>query len=221
MEVTPEKRKEIEEKLKNMSPEELLELQKQQCVFCQIVAGKIPAKKIYEDEICIVALDINPASRGHIIIVPKEHYVIFPQVPDEIIGHLYKISKKLSKILLRSLKIKGTTIFVANGPMAGQKAQHVMLHLIPRKEGDGIIKFEEKLIDKEMLNKVKIAIQPKLSEILGIKIEEQKTLDLQEESFRKVEKEEKKEIEQEPKENKKVEEVEGDVSLDDIANLFK
>ncbi|MBU0461615.1 MAG: HIT domain-containing protein [Nanoarchaeota archaeon] len=56
-----------EEDLKNMSPEELRELQKQNCVFCHIAAGKVPAKKVYEDDRCLAILDINPANAGHVL----------------------------------------------------------------------------------------------------------------------------------------------------------
>ena len=102
--LTEEQRRELEEKLKNMSPEELREFQKQQCVFCQIIAGKIPSKMVFDDEQCVAVLDINPASPGHLLLLPKEHYAIMPQVPEELLNHLTIISKKLSQILLRALK---------------------------------------------------------------------------------------------------------------------
>ncbi len=62
---------ELQEKIKNMSPEELKEFQKQQCIFCQIISGKVASKKIYEDEKCIAILDINPANPGHLLLMPK------------------------------------------------------------------------------------------------------------------------------------------------------
>ena len=89
--MTEEQRKELEEKLKKMSPEELKEFQKQQCIFCQIIAGKVPSKKVYEDAQCIAVLDIAPASKGHLLIMPKEHYAIMPQIPDKEIGHIFFI----------------------------------------------------------------------------------------------------------------------------------
>ena len=93
--LTPEQQEELQEKLKNMSPEELQEFQKKQCIFCQIIAGKIPSKKIYEDEKCLAVLDINPAAKGHLLLLPKEHYAIMPQIPDKILSHLFLVSKKL------------------------------------------------------------------------------------------------------------------------------
>jgi len=171
-EMTEEQRKEMEEKLKNMSPEELREFQKQQCIFCQIISGKIPSKKIYEDDTCLAILDINPAAEGHLLIIPKEHYSIMPQMPAEELGHLFVVSRNLSKLLLKALKVDGTNLFVANGLPAGQKAQHFMIHMIPRKGSDGVLEIEEKLIDKEMVKKIKDAVEIKLNEILGIKMEQ-------------------------------------------------
>ncbi len=127
-----------EEDLKKMSPEQIAELQKQNCIFCHIVSGRVSSKKIYEDDKCLAILDINPANPGHILLMPKEHYQIMPLIPEELINHLFVISKHLSQAQLRALKAQGTTIMVANGLVAGQRAPHFMMHIIPRKEGDGV-----------------------------------------------------------------------------------
>lgn len=174
--MTEEQRKELEEKLKKMSPEELKEFQKQQCIFCQIIAGKVPSKKVYEDDKCIAVLDIAPASKGHLLIMPKEHYAIMPQIPDKEIGHLFLVSKYLSQVMLRVLKVSGTNVFVANGAVAGQRAQHFMLHLIPRKEGDKLLEVEEKLLPAELRTKVNDLIGKRLNALLGVKKETQATL---------------------------------------------
>lgn len=244
--LTEEQRKELEEKLKNMSPEELKEFQKQQCIFCQIISGKVPSKKIYEDEGCIAVLDINPAAKGHLLLLPKEHYAIMPQVPEQEINHLFIVAKKLSQVLLRELKVSGTNVFIANGLAAGQRAQHFMIHVIPRKEGDGVLEIEEKLVDKEMGGKVKSLVETKFNEIMGIKKEageegkglegvpakEENEVKKKEEEPKKEAKEEKVEEEKEKatkkkrRGKKKEEEPEKDdendkASLDDIASLFK
>ena len=169
--ITDEQRKALEEKIKHMSPEELREFQKQQCIFCQIIAGKVPAKKVYEDEKCIGVLDINPAAKGHVLIMPKEHYAIMPQIPDKEIGHLFLVSKYLSQAMLKVMKVPGTMVYVANGLAAGQKAQHFMVHLIPRTGNDGI-KFElpQKALAEDELQKMSSI----LSKALGAKFEEKK-----------------------------------------------
>jgi len=168
--MTEEQLQELQEKIKNMSPEELKEFQKKQCIFCHIISGKVQSKKIYEDDKCIAILDINPANPGHVLLLPKEHYSIMPQVPEEEISHLFMISKTISNAVLRSLGVQGTNIIVQNGIAAGQKAQHFMVHIIPRKEKDGL-NFE--LPQKEIPENELEAIRKKLETKLGA-IEEAK-----------------------------------------------
>ncbi len=172
--MTEEQAKALQEKIKNMSPEELKEFQKQQCIFCQIVAGKVPAKKVYGDEFCIAVMDINPATRGHILVIPKEHYAIMPQVPEKEAGHFFLVAKYLSQLQLRLLRTTGTTVFIANGQAAGQRSQHFMLHLIPRKEHDGLLPAEEKVIDLPIRSKVQQAVRKRFNELMGIKETETK-----------------------------------------------
>lgn len=135
---TPEQLAEMQERISKMSPEELKELQKQQCIFCQIIAGKVNSRKVYEDEKCIAVLDINPANPGHMLLMPKEHYPLMPLIPDELIGHLFMAAKALSRVLLTAVDAEGADIFIANGVAAGQRAQHFMLHIIPRRVGDAV-----------------------------------------------------------------------------------
>ncbi|MBI4152310.1 HIT family protein [Candidatus Woesearchaeota archaeon] len=168
-ELTEEQQKELEKKLKSLSPEELRQLQKQQCIFCQIISGKIPSKKIYEDPSCLAILDINPATKGHLLLLPKEHYAIMPQVPQKELGHLFSVSKVLSRLQLRALHVSGTNIFIANGVAAGQRAQHFLLHLLPRKEGDGLLPVKDTLIDASLPEKVKAAVQDRLAQLIGTK----------------------------------------------------
>ena len=221
--LTEEQRKALQEKLKNMSPEELREFQKQQCVFCQIVAGKIPSKKIYEDQHNLAILDINPAARGHLLLLPKEHYAIMPQLPGEQLGSLFLAAKKLSQLLLKALKVSGTNVLIANGLAAGQKSQHFMIHLIPRREGDHILNVEEKIMDTEARRKSVIAIENRLNQLVGIKKkvvnldEKQESISEEEPKVEKKEKGKKVALKKEAAPPEK----EGGVSLDDIASLFK
>ena len=249
--LTPEQQKELQEKLKNMSLEELLEFQKQQCIFCQIISGKIPSKKIYEDDKNIAILDINPAAKGHILLLPKEHYAIMPQIPEKEITNLFLQAKKMSQLILKALKVSGTNIFVANGLAAGQKAQHFMIHIIPRKEDDGILGIEEKLTDEEMRTKVKSLIENKFNELMGVKKEvveveekkgkkkkveekeeeapeekaeedqEEEDVEESEETDEDAEEQEDEEPEEESSEETEDDEEKEGTNLDDIANLFK
>ena len=150
-----------------------LEEIKKQCIFCHIVAGRVASKKVYEDDKITAILDINPANLGHILLMPKEHYAIMPQIPDDIIGHLGMMSKALSAAVLRAFKAQGTTIFVANGVAAGQRAQHFMMHVIPRMENDGIgIELPQRKINDDKLNEIKKALIPSIKNLLGKAVEE-------------------------------------------------
>lgn len=127
-----------EEELSAMSPEEIAEFQKKNCIFCQIATGKVPAKTVYSDDECAAVLDINPATKGHILLMPKEHYSVMPQVPEYVLEHVSMVAKGLSQASLKALRCRGTTIFIANGVAAGQRAPHFMMHIIPRYDGDGL-----------------------------------------------------------------------------------
>ena len=136
--ISEEQLKALQEKIKQMSPEELKEFQRKQCIFCQIVQGKVQSRKIYEDEKALAILDINPANPGHTLLMTKEHYSIMPQLPDDEIAHIFMVAKSLSNSMLKSIDAQGTNIIVMNGIAAGQRAQHFMVHVIPRKDKDGV-----------------------------------------------------------------------------------
>ena len=235
-ELSEEQRKALMEKLKNMSPEELKDFQKKQCIFCQIVGGKMEAKMVFEDDNVIAVLDINPANMGHILVMPKEHYAIMPQIPDDEMRHLGVVVKKLSLVLLKALKPQGTTVFIANGMVAGQRAQHFMIHIIPRSEKDGVgLEIPQREVNEDELRTLRESVQNKVNQLFGIKKEvvmekkkkalpadEAKTDDFSnEKSEKKKENENKiKKIEKEepPKERMG---TSSKPSLDDIAELFK
>lgn len=173
MEVSKEQADALQEKVKNMSPEELREFQKQQCIFCHIISGKVSSKKVYEDDKCMAILDINPANPGHIVLLPKEHYAIMPQLNDEEISHLFMTAKHLSHALLKALKAEGINIFIANGIAAGQRAQHFMIHIIPRKENDSLnLDIPQQNINENDLNKLSDMLTKAIAEKIGAGFEE-------------------------------------------------
>src|SRR3989338_1679315 len=220
-----------EEDLKKMTPEEMREFQKKQCIFCHIIAGKIPSKKVYEDDRIIAILDINPATPGHVLVMPKEHYMIMPQMNDDDIKHIYVTAKVISQAQLRGLSVEGTNVFIANGYVAGQKAQHFMLHVIPRLQNDGLdFNLTESTMPRETLEKYRIALGKRLSDLMGVefKRDTQRTAVVQqkiEPSITKTDKNEE-DIQEEQEIEGEIEEVEAEKSqangtdLDRIASLF-
>ncbi|MEM2139343.1 MAG: HIT domain-containing protein [Candidatus Woesearchaeota archaeon] len=155
----------------NLSPQEIAELQKKNCIFCKIIKREIPSYEIYRDDKVIVILDINPANEGHCLVMPLEHYQILPQIPENLIKHMGIIAKRTSKLLLKSLGIKGTTMFIANGAIAGQKSPHFMLHLISRKPNDMLFNIPKKNIDQKKLEEIKQKLQIRMMQMTGKRLE--------------------------------------------------
>ena len=106
------------------------------CIFCKILAGEIPSYKVYEDDDFLVILDAGPASRGHALIIPKEHYKNLYELPEELAAKAFVLGKKLITELKRILGADGYNLVQNNGAVAGQTVDHFHLHLIPRYEGD-------------------------------------------------------------------------------------
>jgi histidine triad (HIT) family protein len=158
-----------EEDIRNMSPEQLRQLQKQQCIFCAIIAKRVQARIVYEDEQVMGVLDINPANPGHVLLMPKEHYSVSPQMPDELFAHIGMIAKGLSKAMLRALGAQGTTVLAANGVAAGQRASHFMMHVIPRREGDNVgIMPQQGQMGEEQLRQFQDKLRPMVQKAMGV-----------------------------------------------------
>ncbi len=154
--------------VENLSEEEIkkrIELMKENCVFCKIIKKEFDSKVVFEDDLCLAILDINPATQGHLLLMPKEHYMLMPMVPDEVLGHLSVISKYLSDLLKETFNVKDVTIYMANGAAAGQQSQHFMIHIIPRYDGDGIdfnLNSDEKNYSDDELENLAIKLRKAL-----------------------------------------------------------
>ena len=107
------------------------------CIFCKIAAGEIPSKTIYEDEQFRVIMDISPATKGHALILPKEHYPNLYEIPEEVAADAMKLAKKLAKKMTDALQCDGFNLVQNNGEVAGQTVFHFHMHLIPRYKNDG------------------------------------------------------------------------------------
>ncbi len=129
---------EVKERLKNLTPEQMQELVKQQCIFCKIVAGEIPAYKIYEDNNFLAFLDANPSNAGHTLVIPNQHFSVLPQLPDNLAAALLVLVKRLASTIFETTKAEGITILQRNGQVAGQVVSHVHFHIIPRYTDDKI-----------------------------------------------------------------------------------
>jgi histidine triad (HIT) family protein len=110
------------------------------CIFCSIIAGDIPAHKVYEDAGYLAFLDIFPASKGHTLIIPKAHHADIHSMPADIYGGMAAIAKKVADLLMNKLSSEGTTIFQMNREAGWQTVFHAHMHVIPRWSGDALHK---------------------------------------------------------------------------------
>ena len=111
------------------------------CLFCKIVSGDIPSYKIYEDEIVIAFLDINPDSNGHTLIIPKKHYLDMDDIPLDTLNHIFKVAKELKVKLDSKLNTDGLTFVQNNGYI--QEVKHFHLHLKPYYKDNKLKSVEE------------------------------------------------------------------------------
>ena len=105
------------------------------CIFCKIANGGIPSKTIYEDEKFRVILDLGPATKGHALILPKEHYANLYELPEEMAGDVMKLAQKMATQITEKLGCEGFNLVQNNGEAAGQTVHHFHMHVIPRYEG--------------------------------------------------------------------------------------
>ena len=110
------------------------------CIFCKIIAGEIPSYTIYEDEEFKVILDINPASKGHALILPKVHYANLYEIDEEVAARAMKLAKKLASRMTDVLGCDGFNLLQNNHEAAGQTVFHFHMHLIPRYENADVNK---------------------------------------------------------------------------------
>ena len=113
-------------------------MRNENCIFCQILNGDIPSTKVYEDDQFVIMLDIGPASFGHALILPKDHYANIFEMPEEVLSKSICLAKTFGEKLVKALGADGLNLVQNNGTAAGQTVFHYHLHLIPRYDGDSV-----------------------------------------------------------------------------------
>lgn len=136
----------------------------QDCVFCKIVNKELPCYKIYEDDLVLAFLDVNPVSLGHTLVIPKKHYENIFDIDSETFQRIAEVSRIIAERMVRNLDgVLGVNLFQSNGKVAEQVVMHSHTHLIPRRENDSfrinsVLKSIELKDDqfKIILKKIKI-----------------------------------------------------------------
>lgn len=112
-------------------------MRKDDCIFCKIANGEIPSKTLYEDANFRVILDMGPATRGHALILPKEHADNLYELPEELAAKALPVARKVGARMKEKLHCDGLNLVQNNGEVAGQTVMHFHMHMIPRYADDG------------------------------------------------------------------------------------
>ncbi|NTV79508.1 MAG: HIT domain-containing protein [Clostridiales bacterium] len=126
------------------------------CIFCKLANKVFATNVIYEDEDFTVILDNGPATRGHALILPKEHYANLYEIPEELVGKAFVLAKKMAVKMTGLLKCEGFNLVQNNGTVAGQTVFHFHIHLIPRYSQDHQnILWEPRIVEQNELEELK------------------------------------------------------------------
>ena len=107
------------------------------CLFCDIVAKKIPAYVVGEDEHAIAFLDIHPRAQGHTLVIPRAHASTIIDLPEGEVGPLFSFVRRMAVTLVEKLGAEGLTIGINHGKVSGQEVEHLHVHMVPRFRNDG------------------------------------------------------------------------------------
>ena len=116
------------------------------CIFCRIIEGSLPSSTVYEDNVCVAFMDIQPVNPGHVLVVPKAHSKDLSDLPADTGAHLFQVAQRIAVHMPEvDVKCEGINLLLAHREAAGQEVFHAHLHVIPRYKGDGFeIKFGSK-----------------------------------------------------------------------------
>lgn len=109
------------------------------CTFCRIVAGDAPAHVVLDDDVAVGFLDVRPLFPGHVLLVPREHVEILPDLPPALVGPLFQRAQRLAGAMVEVLGAQGS--FVAMNNTVSQSVPHLHVHVVPRTKGDGLRGF--------------------------------------------------------------------------------
>ena len=123
------------------------------CIFCKIIAKEIPSNIVYEDDEVLAILDLAQTTKGHTLVMPKEHYSDITEIPFEKLSHLMDVTRTLAQKINDRLHANGFNILINTKEAAGQTVMHMHVHIIPRyDENDGIkIEFSENKFDMQSI----------------------------------------------------------------------
>ena len=139
-------------------------MKKDDCIFCKLANGVIPTNSLYEDDVVKVIFDAGPASSGHVLILPKEHFDNVYALDDDTAAHVFQVAVKVAKALKEGLNLEGLNIVQNNGEIAGQTVFHFHMHIIPRYKGDTVnVGWKPGEVTDEEIEEIKSLVWPRIS----------------------------------------------------------
>lgn len=134
------------------------------CIFCKLAAGDIPTNTVYEDDTFRVIMDASPATRGHSLIIPKDHFANLYEMDEEVAAKAMKLAKKMAVHMKEKLNCDGFNLLQNNEETAGQTVFHFHMHLIPRYKEDGVgITWTPGSLTDEVKEEILSKVQAELS----------------------------------------------------------
>jgi len=136
------------------------------CLFCRIVSGEVPAALVYVDENSVAFLDHRPLFHGHTLLVPREHVETLVDLPQPLVGKFFEAAQSLARAVQHAMKAEGT--FVAMNNRVSQSVPHLHVHIVPRRKKDGLKGFfwpRTKYQDEEEMKVVQRKIAASLKEV--------------------------------------------------------
>ena len=127
---------------------------KDDCIFCKLANGVFETNTLYVDDQFRVIFDASPATKGHVLIIPKEHYANAFEMPEELIADAYKLAKKIATALKEITGCEGINILQNNGEVAGQTVFHFHIHIIPRYEKSEMIQWTPGELDQAVVDEI-------------------------------------------------------------------
>ncbi|MCR4368905.1 MAG: HIT family protein [archaeon] len=134
-----------------------------ECIFCKIVSGEIPAKKIFENEATFAFLDINPSAKGHSLVIPKNHHATMLDIPEAELKDVISTVQKVGAAIMKATNADGFNVLQNNREAAGQVIPHLHFHVIPRTIGDSLkLSFGSQKAEEEELKEYEKRVKEQL-----------------------------------------------------------
>jgi len=129
------------------------------CIFCKVVEGELPSYKIYEDKRILAFLDINPVNKGHVLVIPKEHFNKLTDAPKDLLKDMIVAVQVIANGVMEAVGAEGFILCVNNGRVSGQLVDHLHFHIIPRFDNDNLNLWPGKTMTNEEMSRISEGIK--------------------------------------------------------------